>query len=148
MKRIEDERIINEKRRINSNAFGICFLALWCILLYRQFGLRQPISEYIDVFLLTIGLSIYITVNNVFNGLYLTYRNKEVQKKVKLLSALVGSIVFIAVQFFIIGYDLSRREDILKLALSLLIFFLFWIGSQSLLLGISKRKADEDIEEE
>jgi hypothetical protein len=68
MKRIEDERIINEKRRINSNAFGICFLALWCILLYRQFGLRQPISEYIDVFLLTIGLSIYITVNNVFNG--------------------------------------------------------------------------------
>jgi hypothetical protein len=148
MKRIEDERIIAEKRRINSNAFGICFLALWGILLYRQYVLGQAISEYIDIFLLTIGLSIYITLNNVFKGLYLTYRSRATRKKVQFTGALVGSAAFVLVQYFVIGYDLTSPGDILKLAVSFMVFLLFWIGSQSLLLGISQRRADEEAGEE
>ena len=148
MKRIEDERIIAEKRRINSNAFGICFLVLWGILLYRQYVLRQAISEYIDIFLLTIGLSIYITLNNVFKGLYLTYRSKAARQKVQFTGALVGAITFVIVQYFVTGYDLSSPGDILKLLVSFIIFLLFWIGSQSLLLRISQRKADEEAGED
>jgi hypothetical protein len=148
MKRIEDERIIAEKRRINSNAFGICFLALWGILLYRQYVLGQAIGEYIDIFLLTIGLSIYITLNNVFRGLYLTYRSRAARKKIQFVGALAGSISFVIVQYFITGYDLTSPEDTLKLVVSFMVFLLFWIGSQSLLLGISQRKADEEAEED
>jgi hypothetical protein len=148
MKRLEDERIIAEKRRINSNAFGICLLALWGILLYRQYVLGQPISEFIDIFLLTIALSIYIAVNNAFKGLYLTYRSKAARKKVQFIGALVGAITFVMVQCFVAGYDLTKGEDILKTVVSLVIFLLIWIGGQSLLLGISQRKADEEAEEE
>lgn len=148
MKGLQDERIIAEKRRINSNAFGICFLALWGILLYRQYALRQPISEYLDIFLLTIGLSIYITVNNVSKGLYLTYRSKAIKKKVQFTGALVGSATFLLVQYFVIGYDLTSPGDVLKLVVSFMVFLLFWVGSQSLLLGISQRKADEEAEED
>lgn len=92
MKKIVDERIITEKRKINSKAFGICFLALWGILLFRQFILHQNIVEYVDIFLLTIGLSIYVTVNSVVKGLYLTNRNKPVRKKVNLIGAFAGPI--------------------------------------------------------
>ena len=148
MKRIEDERIIAEKRRINSNAFGICFLALWGILLYRQYVLGQAIGEYIDIFLLTIGLSIYITVNNVSKGLYLTYKSKAARKKVRFTGALVGSVTFVIIQYFVIGYDLTSPGDILKLAVSFMVFLLFWVGSQSLLLGISQRRADEEAGED
>jgi type IV secretory pathway TraG/TraD family ATPase VirD4 len=146
MKRIEDERIITEKRKINSKAFGICFLALWGILIYRQFVLHQNIIEYIDVFLLTIGISIYVTINNVFKGFYLTYRKKNVKKKVNLIGALVGSTTFVIVQFFIMNYELTNWMDIIKLLLSFLIFLFIWIVSQSLLMKISEKEADKDVE--
>ena len=147
MKRLEDERIIAEKRRINSNAFGICFLLLWGILLFRQLVVQQNIREYMDIFLLTIGLSIYITVNNVFRGLYLAYRSKKARKKVNIAGALVGSAAFIIVQFFITGYDFTNWGDIIKLTLSFIIFFLGWLIVQGALLNISEKKANEEIDD-
>lgn len=144
MKRIEDERIITEKRHINSRAFGICFLALWGILIFRQFVLQQNIMEYMDVFLLTIGLSIYVTVNNVFKGFYLTYRSDRERKKVSLIGALVGSITFIIVQLFVMKYDFTNWEDILKLIVSFIIFFVVWVTVQNVFLKVSESKANEE----
>jgi len=146
MKRIEDERILLEKRKINSSAFGICFLALWGILLFRQFILKQNVTEYIDIFLLTMGLSIYITVNTVLKGFYLTYRSRYTRKKVNIIGAIVGSITFTIVQFFIMKAELTNIEDIFKLLVSLIIFFTVWVISQSILFKISENKANEDIE--
>lgn len=146
MKRIEDERILEGKRRINSNAFGICFLGLWAILLYRQFVLVQNITEYLDIFLLTIGISIYVTANSVFKGFYLTYRSKEVKRKVNLIGAGVSSIVFTIVQYFVVKYDFASWQDILKLTVSTVVFFIAWIIAQSILLKVSEYKANKDIE--
>lgn len=144
MKRFEDERIIAEKRKINSSAFSICFLALWGILLFRQFVMEQDIMEYIDIFLLTIGLSLYVTINNVFKGFYLTYRSKDVKKKINIISAAVGSISFIIVQFLVMKYDFTKWEDILKVILSFIVFFVIWITSQGILVRISEGKADKE----
>lgn len=148
MKRIEDERIIAEKRRINSSAFGICFLALWGILLYRQFVLQQNIAEYADIFLLTIGLSLYVTINSVVKGLYLTYRSEPVRKKVNLIGALTGSILFAAVHFFTMDYNLTNLKDVFTLLVSVIIFFVAWMLCQSMLLKISAAKADKEIEDD
>ncbi|MGI6327457.1 MAG: DUF6773 family protein [Dethiobacteria bacterium] len=148
MKRIEDERIIAEKRKINSNSFGICFLALWGILLYRQYVLQQGIVEYLDIFILTIGLSIYITINSVVKGLYLTYRSKPVRKKVNLIGAFAGSIAFTLVQFFAMDYDLANLEDMLTLLGSVIIFFMAWMICQSILLNISEAKANKDVDDD
>ncbi|MFZ7119575.1 MAG: DUF6773 family protein [Eubacteriaceae bacterium] len=145
MKKIEDERIISEKRKINSSAFGICYLALWGILIFRQFALKQNITEYMDIFLLTIGISIYLTINNVFKGYYLTYRSKQDRKKVNLIGALVGSITFGMVQSLVIKYDFHNLKDILVLIFSSFIFFIIWIISQSILLKISEKKANQDL---
>lgn len=146
MRRIEDERILSEKRKINSSAFGICFLGLWGILLFRQFMLQQNLSEYIDIFLLTIGLSIYVTVNNVFKGFYLTYRSKYSRKKVNIIGAITGSIILTIVQYFTMKAELTKKEDLLKLVASLIIFFTAWVISQSILFKISEKKANENIE--
>ncbi|KUO51104.1 MAG: hypothetical protein APF76_16555 [Desulfitibacter sp. BRH_c19] len=146
MKKIEDERIITEKRRINSNAFGICFLLLWAILLVRQFVLQQTIMEYIDIFLLTIGLSIYITANSVLKGLYLTYRSKNVRKKSNLIGAFVGLSTFTIVQLFVMSYDLTNWQDVLNLIVSGIAFFIAWITIQNILFKISEKKSNKDIE--
>lgn len=148
MRKIEDERIISEKRRINSNAFSICLLLLWAILLYRQFVLQQNIKEYMDIFLLTIGISVYITINNVFKGLYLTYRNKKERKKVKFIGVIVGTVTFAIVQAFIAGYDFTNTKDVFTMIISIVIFFSTWLIAQNFLLNISEKKANDDIEEE
>lgn len=148
MRKIEDERIISEKRRINSNAFSICLLLLWAILLYRQFVLQQNIKEYIDIFLLTIGISVYITINNVFKGLYLTYRNKKERKKAKFIGVIVGTVTFAIVQAFIAGYDFTNTKDVFTMIISIVIFFSTWLIAQNFLLNISEKKANDDIDEE
>lgn len=146
MKKIEDERILSEKRKINSSAFGLCFLGLWGILLFRQFILQQSISEYIDIFFLTIGMSIYVTVNNVLKGFYLTYRSKYTRKKVNIIGAIVGSITFAIVQFFVMQAKLTNIEDFVKFFVSILIFFVAWFFGQSILFKISENKSNEDLE--
>ncbi|MFZ7131573.1 MAG: DUF6773 family protein [Eubacteriales bacterium] len=148
MKKIEDERIITEKRRINSSAFGICFLALWGILIYRQVILKQDMMEYIDIFLLVMGLSIYILVNNVCKGFYLTYRNNGEKRKIMYIGAFVGSITFILVQSLILKYDFTKGSDIFTALISLGIFFTVWVFVQSRLFKISETKADKESDDE
>lgn len=146
MKKIQDERVINEKRRINSNAFEICLLGLWGIILYRQFMLHQDPSEYRDIFLLVIGLSMYVVFNNIFKGIYSTYRKKITAKKMILISALVGTISFSVVQAFMNNYDLTKTKDIFKIIISNIVFFSVWILISFTMFKLSDKQANKDIE--
>lgn len=146
MKRIEDERIITEKRKINSRAFSIALLALWGIILFRQLALKQNPMEYLDIFILTLGLSTYVTFKNVLQGFYLTYRSKNQKKKVNLLGAMVGLLTFITVQFMFMDYAIKSLDDIVSLMLSSIVFLVTWVVIQIILMEISERKANKDIE--
>jgi uncharacterized BrkB/YihY/UPF0761 family membrane protein len=148
MKRIEDERIISEKRKINSNAFGICFLALWGMLIFRQFVLHQDIAEYADIFLLAIGLSIYVTVNSAVKGLYLTYRSKPVKKRTNFIGAVAGAIAFALVQFFVMNYDITNLKDVFNLLGSIIIFFVVFLICQGYLINLSEAKANKEIDDD
>jgi L-lactate permease len=147
MKRIEDERILNEKMKINSRAFGLCLIALWGIILFRQFILHQQTKEYIDIFLLTISISIFVTFNNVFKGFYLTYRDKKMKIRINLISAIVATFVCLLIQIFVMKYDYSSFENILKISLQTLVFFVMYVSMQFILFRISESKANENIEE-
>jgi len=145
MKKIQDERIINGRRKINSDAFGICFIALWGIILYRQFILHQNPSEYRDIFLLAIGISIYVNVNNVFSGFYSTDGRKTSNKKVIFIGALVGSITFTVIQYFVMNYDITQTKDILKILVQNIIFFSLWVIIQFAGFKIGEKQANKDI---
>lgn len=147
MKRIEDERILNGKRKINSNAFSICFLCLWGIILYRQLFLQQEINEYLDIFLLTVGISLYVVIINILQGFYYTYRKKATKRKVIIIGAFVGAVVFTIVQVVTLDYQLTNISDIKKLLLQTIIFFVVWLAAQLTLFRISERQADKDIEQ-
>lgn len=146
MGKIADERILAGKRRINSSAFGICLLALWGILLYRQFALRQDLREYADIFLLTVGISVYVVVNNILQGFYYTYRSKSTRKKVVAIGALTGTIVFSLSQILIMKYDLTDGNDLTKLIVQAAIFLTVWIACQHAIFRISEKQADKDLE--
>ncbi|MDW7669153.1 MAG: DUF6773 family protein [Bacillota bacterium] len=147
MKRIEDERILIEKRKINSRAFSYVFIGLWLIILYRQFILDQHVSQYIDIFVLTIGISFYVSLRNVFKGLYQTYRKKETRRRNMFIGAVVGTATFTVVNYIMNDFELSNIKDLGMLILSALIFFVAWTGAQYFMIRKSEKKADEEIEE-
>src|SRR6056297_358812 len=147
MKKIEDERIIIEKRKINSHAFSIIFMGLWLIILYRQLILNQDISQYWDIFALTIGGSFFVVVNNVLKGLFMTYRKKGERNKVAIVGASVGAISFTIVNSFISVYNVKVSKDILFMLISAILFLVVWLAAYKFVVNKSVTKANEEIEE-
>ena len=65
---LRDERISQSRRRIAAGGFGIWYILLLGILIYRQFYLGQPWNEYWDIALaFFIGTS-YVTIASFAQG--------------------------------------------------------------------------------
>lgn len=146
MKKIQDERVVAGKRKINSYAFSICFLGLWGIILYRQFILKQAPSEYRDIFFLAMGISIYVSFGNIMNGFYYTYANKATKKKMMIIGPLVGAIALTTTQVLVKRYDITNAKDILEIIISSIGFFSVWMIAQFIMFKVSDKQANKDIE--
>ena len=140
MKGITDERIIAGKRKLNSGAFGILLFGLWGIILYRQLIVQQSIEQYIDIFLLTIGISLFVFIGNIANGYYLTYRTKSSQRKTIIIGGIIGTLTFTFVQFF-----MAKVSDVFTLILSGVLFLICWLLIQFFMLRTSKHQSNKDI---
>lgn len=65
----QDERIIQEARKQNSLAFSILYYGTLLVLLYRQFIIRETVSEYWDIALLFFGVTFYLAFKRVSSGI-------------------------------------------------------------------------------
>lgn len=106
-----DERIVTERRKIDSKALGFTYLGLWLLIAYRMFILKQTSAEYFDVFILTILLSSYLVISNISKGTF-TSQYKTLPRGKQALKELVYMLVFIGVFSYITGV-----HDPLKLLL-------------------------------
>lgn len=100
-----DERVSRTKQSINSRAFGYAFIALWAIISYRMFILRQTPSEYADIILLTIGLSSFVVISTVRQGVFVSSKRKEKNKVLSRILEIVYLIAFIFAFRFITGIE-------------------------------------------
>lgn len=139
--KITDERILSEKRRINSKILSYAYIALWLILLYRQFILKQAFTEYLDIFALTIGVALALAISNVWKGLYLTDRSSSQRRTGTIIGTLVAGTVAFAINYFMNGENFS--DSLLYTG----IFVSFFAVTQYALQKISIRKAEEDVSE-
>lgn len=102
----DDERAILLRRKINSRAFGYAFVALWCFLLYRIYYLHQSHTEYMDILLLQLGLTVYVTFRTMKEGIY----NKSYQSASKnrisiIVTHLLLTLAFMVCFIFISGMN-------------------------------------------
>lgn len=65
---IRDERISQVKNRIAARGFGIWYILLLIVLLYRQFYLGQPASEYWDIALIFFIGTFYVAMASHAQG--------------------------------------------------------------------------------
>ncbi|NLA10876.1 MAG: hypothetical protein GX883_01970 [Firmicutes bacterium] len=148
---LDDERIILQKRKIGSDAFGIIYLGLLISVLVQQFLLKAPFSQYAAELVIFLAGAVYILVRNILVGNSVFREGGGGQKMVVLNSLVTGTTVaIIATVLNTVNYGVEGMGGAPNIALVALITFacgaiLAFIGFEALFL--INRKRQQQIEE-
>ncbi len=89
----EDERVIGQKRKVDSEALGIVFYGLLLAVLIQQYVFQAPFSQYAAEITIFIAISVYIVVRNIMLGNSLFRSAKRGQKAIIINSLITGAVV-------------------------------------------------------
>jgi hypothetical protein len=88
-----DERIVAQRRKINSEAFGILMIALLVSILVQQLLLDAPFGQYAVEFICFFGLSFFIIIRYVTLGLNIYGEGKRANCIPFITSIVTGVVV-------------------------------------------------------
>ena len=94
-KKIKDERVLSQKRKIGNDAFQIISLGLFLSVLVQQYIFDAPFSQYAVEMILLITVSLYVIVRNIMVGNDIFDSNKVNQRVVIINSIICGIIITI-----------------------------------------------------
>ncbi|HHT14322.1 MAG TPA: hypothetical protein GXZ86_00415 [Clostridiales bacterium] len=134
-----DERIMYQRRKIQSRGFAYLMLALWISAIVQQI-LKAPFMQYaVELFLLLAG-GIYNIVANYRLGIDL-WNAKERKPGGILLNAVITGGVGVTVHALI-----SKNSDIAQLVLFFVFFVAFFFLAQALLAKMARKKQEAIIQ--
>ena len=93
---VQDERVVAQRRKIYSEAYGIVMIALLASVLVQQFFLDAPFEQYAVELICFVGMSLYIVVRWLTLGLDLYSENRRT-KTMHFVFSLVAGIVVTAI---------------------------------------------------
>lgn len=91
-----DERVLAQRRQINSEAYGILMLVLLVSILVQQFWLNAPFEQYAVEFIGFFGMSVYMIVRYLTLGLNLYGEGKRA-KGIILINSIVTGLTVTAI---------------------------------------------------
>lgn len=148
--KIQDERVISQKRKIGSDAFGIVFFGLLVSILFQQLMFNAPFSQYAAEFILFVVASIYIIVRNIMVGIDL-FGDSAIGQKTVILNCIVTGITIAVITTTLntINFGLEKMGGVSGLALTAIITFvsgalITFMGFELLYLINKKRQKQLD----
>lgn len=132
--KIQDERILFERREIQSKAYGWLVAGLMISIIVQQFFMNAPFAQYAVEFFALIGCGGFISVCHFKKGIDIWNPNGDGKKKLLLntvLSGIVSAILFAI---------LSGQYDLKNLALYFVSFVLIFFVFRSLMITINNKK--------
>ena len=90
---MQDERILTQRRKINSEAYGILMIVLLASILIQQFLLNAPFEQYAVEFICFFGISFYVLIRYMMLGLNIYGETKVIP----LVNSIVMGIVVTAI---------------------------------------------------
>lgn len=93
---LQDERILMQRRKISSEAYGILMIVLLVSMVLQQFLFNAPFEQYAAEFICFFGMSIYMTVRYMMVGLNI-YGEGERAKRISLVNSIVTGTTITAV---------------------------------------------------
>jgi hypothetical protein len=90
--KIQDERIISLKRKIQSDAYQILIFCLLLSIIIQQFLMNAPFSQFAAEFCVLIGIGLYTTVCHLLTGIDIWNSTKQSNLKILINSGTTGII--------------------------------------------------------
>ncbi|OZQ60622.1 hypothetical protein CA600_27685 [Paenibacillus sp. VTT E-133280] len=90
--KINDERIVSQRRMTQSDAYQILVYCLMISVLIQQFIMNAPFAQFAVEFFCLIGSGIYITIRNLSVGVYIWDPPNQTNKKLLTNSIISGGI--------------------------------------------------------
>jgi exosortase/archaeosortase len=132
--KIQDERILLARRKIQSQAYGWLVYALMISIIVQQFFMKAPFAQYAVEFFTLIGCGLYISVRHFKEGVDI-WNSKGNGRKKMLLSTIVSGVVSVILFAFLSGiYDMKTLTSYF---VSFVIFFFVF---RSFIIAINKKK--------
>jgi len=89
----QDERVITQRRKINSEAHGILMIVLFGSMLVQQFLLNAPFEQYAAEFICFFGISFYMIIRYIMLGLNIYGEGKRAKAIPFVNSIVTGTVV-------------------------------------------------------
>lgn len=145
---MQDERVVAQRCKINSEAYGILMIALLTSILIQQFLLNAPLEQYIAEFICFFATSIYVVVRHLMLGLNM-YGEGGRAKRIPLVSSIAAGIAVTVVNGFLnyTRYAEHYMEDgiglfIIGLVVTFISATLLAFAIQSFLYFLNKKKQE------
>lgn len=132
--KVQDERILFERRKIQSEAYGWLVVGLMISIIVQQFFMNAPFAQYAVEFFALIGCGLFISIRHFKKGIDIWNPNGDSKKKLLLNTVMSGiaSVILFAL--------LSGKYDIQNLVLYFVSFVLFFFVFRSVMITINKKK--------
>ncbi|MGL5651646.1 MAG: DUF6773 family protein [Paraclostridium sp.] len=133
----QDERVISQRRKIQSDGFQLLIYALFLSVLIQQIFLQAPPSQYIAELLCLIGAGFYNIIRNlnIGNNLFGDDSNSRKRLLKNTIFSGVGSVILVAI--------ITGETNIWNLLISGLTFAVTFGGMTYFFYYASKRKQDK-----
>lgn len=133
-----DERVLAERRKIQSRGFAYIVYILLFAVFVQKFYMNAPFSQYAVEFFILIGCGFYNIVANFAKGIDI-WNPSGAGKKEILITTIISGIASVIMYAFFTGED-----DIEGLALYFAFFvvFFFWVR---FIMGFLNKKKQEKI---
>ena len=147
--KIQDERILLERRRIQSRGYAYVVYILLISIIVQQFFMNAPFAQYAVEFFVLIGCGIYNVTSNYMKGIDIWNPRGDGKKQI-LLGTLISGFVSV-----ILYAVLSGQYEINNLVFYFGYFVIFFFVVRLIMVGLNKKKQeaidkqlnkDEDIE--
>ncbi len=139
--KIQDERILLERRKIQSRGYTWLVTILLASIIVQQFIMKAPFAQYAVEFYVLIGCGIYNIISNYKKGIDIWNPTSDGKKKI-LLNTLVSGIASV-----ILFAVLSGNYQINNLISYFVTFVAFFYILRLIMIGINNKKQQAIIKE-
>ena len=88
----QDERVVSQRRKIQSDGFGILFFVLLVSVIIQQFFMDAPFEQYAVELICFLGMSVYLLIRNIALGNNLFDDGKRAKAMLLINSFMTGII--------------------------------------------------------
>lgn len=135
--RMNDERVVSQRRKIQSDAYQILVYCLLISILIQQFIMNAPFAQFAVEFFCLIGIGIYITIRHLSVGVDIWDSKSHTNKRLAINSIISGGI---CVSLLIV---LAGERNVRNIILTFVSFTIVYFLAHLVLRNINKKRQRE-----